>query len=155
MIYGIFDLDDTLCLHRGNLEYEMIQPDTTLSHYLRSFPGDRYILTNATHDHAIEVLERMNILRLFKKIYARDTTQLMKPSLELARKVNEDIGVTPNDTIYFFDDLAQNLWMGYSNGWTTVWIHPKHEQKYLYQWIHHGYISVSESLKDINTAKPL
>ena len=89
----------------------MIRPDSTLSHYLKGFLGDRYILTNATYDHAIEVLERMDIIRLFKKIYARDNTNLLKPSLELANKVNQDIGITGDDTIYFFDDLPQNLWM--------------------------------------------
>ena len=155
MIYGIFDLDDTLCLHRGNLDYEMIRPDSTLSHYLKGFPGERYILTNATYDHAIEVLERMDIIRLFKKIYARDNTNLLKPSLELAHKVDQDIGITKDDTIYFFDDLPTNLWMGYANGWTTIWIHPHHEKKYIYKWIHHGYVSVSESLKDINMAVAL
>lgn len=133
----------------------MIRPDSTLAHYLKGFPGDRYILTNATYDHAIEVLERMDIIRLFKKIYARDNTNLLKPSLELAHKVNQDIGITGDDTIYFFDDLPQNLWMGHANGWTTIWIHPHHEKKYMYKWIHHGYVSVSESLKDINMAIPL
>ena len=135
MIYGIFDLDDTLLMHYLGMTYDDIQPSSALHQSLSQFPGNLYILTNATLGHAEDVLKRLGIYNLFEKIYSRDTTMLQKPSLKLAQKVNQDIGITPHDTVYFFDDLIENLSMGKTVGWKTIWIHPDHKMSHHMHWI--------------------
>ena len=149
MIYGIFDLDDTLIMHYLGMTYDDIQPSLALYNSLAQFPGNRYILTNATLDHAEDILKRLGIYKLFEKIYSRDTTELLKPSLVLAQKVNQDIGITPNDTVYFFDDLIENLSMGKTVGWKTIWIHPDHKISHQMQWIDIANDNVVDAINDI------
>lgn len=149
MIYGIFDLDDTLIMHYLGMTYDDIQPSPALYNSLAQFPGNLYILTNATLDHAEDILKRLGIYKLFEKIYSRDKTELLKPSLVLAQKVNQDVGITSNDTVYFFDDLVNNLWMGKKTGWKTIWIHPDHKMSHHMQWIDIANDNVVDAINDI------
>ena len=71
----IFDLDDTIIIHRNHqkVHYETIQYDKQIDLFLSSLNGPKYIYTNGTYDHANAVLDKMEISHHFQIIYARDT----------------------------------------------------------------------------------
>jgi putative hydrolase of the HAD superfamily len=149
MNHYVFDLDDTLILHRNDIHYEWICEDKELTYYLKKCNGIKYIYTNGTFDHAEDVLERMRIIDEFHSIYARESFRHMKPSLVSAVRLQRDIRKTPKDKIIFFDDIRENLQVGNMLGWITVWIHQDHELKDNYEYIDYAFPSIVEALKSI------
>ena len=162
MNHFIFDLDDTLLVHRNDIHYPLIRENTELSHYLDRCQGERYIYTNGTYGHANEVLDRMKLTDKFKKVYSRDTLPEMKPSFKAGFMVQKDIlkdrfedGANvfelQKDRFVFFDDIPHNLQPAKNLGWKTVWIHPNHESYRKYHYIDHAYPNVVDALRDLAT----
>lgn len=160
MKHYIFDLDDTIIVHRNNINYELIYENVELSHYLDMCRGLRYIYTNGNFSHAEEILDRMNITEKFSKVYSRDTLPAMKPHLSSALSVERDIircrvdsGASVydihEDTFVFFDDIIDNLRVAKRIGWTTVWIHPNHERGENLHFVDHAYPNLVEALRDL------
>ena len=160
MIHYIFDLDDTLLVHRNNINYALLRENHELSHYLSQCKGKRYIYTNGTFGHAEEILSRMNITHLFEKVFARDTLPVMKPSFKAGFMVQKDIlkdrfesGANVyevhEDRFIFFDDIPHNHEPVKNLGWKTVWIHPKYEGSHIYRYVDHAYPSLIDALKDL------
>ena len=135
----IFDLDDTLYqdyyLSNPNFypenatEYEKyyskFKPDLELKSLLDKLDAPKYILTNATYEHADTVLERLNIREHFKDIIARDTMGTMKPRKEAYQFIMGKVMLKEkkSDLKYlFFDDLKKNLKMAKYMGWRTCLI---------------------------------
>ena len=114
MKHYLIDLDDTLFVH-GNqrkINYSNIQSDPTLIKLLDNIQYPKYIYTNATFDHANVVLNKMNIDEKFSKIYSRDTIPYMKPNINSAISLENNINYQNNNEnkyILFFDDLLENL----------------------------------------------
>ena len=149
MNHYIFDLDDTLILHRNDIHYEWICEDQVLTHYLANCNGSMCIYTNGTYGHARDVLKSMRLDKTFDKIYARDTMAEMKPSVRSAIDVHKGIMTDHDGKFIFFDDLHMNLRTGKMLGWITVWINSKHEVKDKYDYIDYAYPNIIEALKDI------
>jgi putative hydrolase of the HAD superfamily len=136
----VFDLDDTIIMHRRQrLVYETIQYDKPMDLFLSSVKGSKYIYTNGTYDHANAVLDQMKISHHFKLIYARDTLDHMKPNPKSFLQVQNDIltreNIVTDYNIYFYDDLLDNLNTAYQFGWKTIWINPHYKDKYKYYFV--------------------
>ena len=168
MINYIFDLDDTIYIHKhskffnGSIHYDLIQEKPLLKYYLNLCKGPKYIYTNATYSHADTVLKKMNLSDGFEKIYSRDTMKLMKPHLESAISVQKDILYHNNlnkfsnklsnnqrDQYIFFDDLLSNLEMAKKLGWKTIWIHPNFHKKIMYNFIDCAYPDLVTALREL------
>jgi putative hydrolase of the HAD superfamily len=149
MNHYIFDLDDTLILHRNDIHYEWICEDHVLTHYLKKCIGTKYIYTNGTIGHAEDVLRGMNITDEFHSVYSRDSFEQMKPSLMSAVRLQRGIRRDLGDKIIFFDDLLDNLLTGKLLGWITVWISPNHELKGQYTHVDYAFPNVIDALKYI------
>lgn len=149
MINYIFDLDDTIIIHKKNqrLNYNLIQEDKELSNLIYNCDkkGKCYIYTNGTGLHALDVMKKMNIYQYFEKIYSRDTIPYMKPDIRSFNDVNNDIINRYNNINknIFFDDLLQNLKTAHSLGWITVLINPE---------IRDNYSFVNYSFSDLKSA---
>jgi len=135
----IFDLDDTILMHKqfkNGIEYNIIQYNPQIDNYLSSIQGTKYIYTNGTYGHADKTLQMMEIDHHFDFIYARDTLDSMKPEYSSFKQVYLDVlyrnnlSYTDPHTIFFYDDLLDNLKTAYKIGWKTIWIHPNHWKKY-------------------------
>ena len=127
MIHYVFDLDDTLIIHKKGLpiNYSMIVPDLELSNHLEKEKVHCYIYTNGTGSHALEVINRMDIKYKFEKIYSRDTIPYMKPHYKSFHAVHSDLSIIDKSpTVFFFDDILENLETADQIGWITLWIHP-------------------------------
>lgn len=148
MIYYIFDLDDTLIMHKKgiSLDYNMIQPDTKLNRLLNNCKGECYIYTNGTGGHALECINRMNIKNNFTKIYSRDTIAFMKPDFRSFKLVHNDIYRDGNDIFFFFDDRLENLKIAASVGWVTYWIHPEYIKAINYPFVTMAFPNIYECL---------
>ena len=154
MIHYVFDLDDTLVIHKTKLmNYHMIQEDYLLNHQLSKCKGPCYIYTNGTGNHALTVLDKMKIKDNFEKVYSRDTIPYMKPDYRSFNDVNYDISnrYPGSKVIFFFDDLLENLEMAYSFGWLTFWIHPKHSQGKKYHYVNMSFPNIKECLTYLET----
>jgi FMN phosphatase YigB (HAD superfamily) len=96
-------------------------------------PYKKYILTNATKEHAIEVTKRIGICHVIPtaQIYSIDMApyNTMKPDPIMYHRACSHFGIQKNDTVFYFEDLKENLYPVktlYDN-WTTIWICPKKE----------------------------
>ena len=149
----VFDIDDTIFVHKSeNIDYNAIQADPKLNKQLQNISYPKYVLTNATFSHANIVLNKMGIHHHFEKIYSRDNIPQMKPSYKSAFDIENDISknYNYNNTFYFFDDLLENLKMGKSRNWITIWIHPLYQYKDKYNFIDYSFPDIYSALNYFN-----
>ena len=162
MIHFVFDLDDTLVLHRGDIHYQWVYPDRELTNLLTqcSKKGRCHLYTNGTIVHAMILLERLKIQHFFEeekgdneRIYAREFHGL-KPSTQSFTTVEARIyGRDADDRrhIVFFDDLSENLQVAKENfGWSAIWINRYHESAFLYPHVDAGFGSIKDALTKIH-----
>ena len=149
MIHYVFDLDDTLILHKNNIHYNWIYKDNELIHYLHKCKGPKYIYTNGTSGHALNVLEKMELIEVFDKVYSRDTIDYMKPDYKSVYDVHNDISNRDNNlkVIFFFDDLLENLKMASTMGWYTIWINSNYLIKSDYKYVNLAFPNIKDALK--------
>ena len=118
--YGI-DVQDYLhYVHEVDLS-KVIQPDQQLRQALGSLPQDKWIFTNASRQHADNVLGLLGISDLFMGVIdVLDTEPWCKPhpeAFEIALKLAG--GPQPTETL-FVDDLEVNLDAARSLGLQTL-----------------------------------
>lgn len=118
--YGI-DVQDYLhYVHEVDLS-KVIQPDQQLRQALGSLPQDKWIFTNASRQHANNVLGLLGISDLFMGVIdVLDTEPWCKPhpeAFEIALKLAG--GLQPTETL-FVDDLEVNLDAARSLGLQTL-----------------------------------
>ena len=157
MKHYLIDLDDTIFIHRDKrkIDYNSIQMDNKLIQLLDSIPCLKYIYTNATFGHANIVLNQMGIDDKFKKVYSRDTMPLMKPHINSAIDVENNIrywgdNSQQNHSFYFFDDLLDNLSMGKQRDWTTIWISPLYQNSDKYNFVDYAFPDIKSALVYLN-----
>ena len=154
MIHYIFDLDDTLIIHKNtHINYNLISEDHLLTQLLHKCRGPRYIYTNGTGNHALAVLDQMNIKHHFDKIYSRDTIPYMKPDNRSFNDVQNDISYRYpiSKTIFFFDDRLENLKAAFQMGWFTFWIHPNHSLGNQYDFVTMSFSTIKDCLTYLET----
>lgn len=146
----IFDLDDTIIMHNNKrIKYNTIKENPFLTYHLNQCEGEKYIYTNGTYDHANIILNNMNILKQFKKIYSRDTINTMKPDIKSAIDIQQDIvniEKTNENEYIFFDDQLVNLQSAKNLGWKTIWINKDHYLSYKYPYVDKSYSNVINAL---------
>ena len=146
----IFDLDDTIIMHNNKrIKYNTIKENPFLTYHLNQCEGEKYIYTNATYGHANIILNNMNILKQFKKIYSRDTINTMKPDIKSAIDIQRDIvniEKTNENEYIFFDDQLVNLESAKNLGWKTIWINKDHYLSYKYPYVDKSYSNVINAL---------
>jgi len=135
------------------MDYSTIRHDYQLKSQLQRIPYPRFVLTNATFDHANLILNKLGIEDEFKKVYSRDTIPRMKPAPACYDSVEEDISVTlrnNNNEYIFFDDLLVNLESAKDKGWKTIWISPNYIESYKYPYVDKGFSTLKYALEKLN-----
>jgi hypothetical protein len=161
----VFDLDMTLyskfdfrqCA-TDEKYYNSFKQKHFLHAILARIPHEKFILTNATKDHALDVSKRIGILpdipesHIFSIDMADKSMNVMKPDPIMYHMAIKKFGITSEDTIYYFEDLAENLQPVkklYKN-WITIWICPdKERRKRFPKYVDHIYPSIECALLDI------
>ena len=155
MVHYVFDLDDTLIIHRKDrrIIYGEMKPDLELKDYLYNCNGPCYIYTNGTSGHALEVIKRLDIKDQFEKIYSRDTIPYMKPYYKSFQAVHDDLSVRSGrqEPVIFFDDMLENLEAASELGWITFWIHPSAIKEEYYHYVTKSFTDIKSCFRYLET----
>ena len=130
----IFDLDNTLyspliypdCwINNGYYDkfYKSLKQDLKLSKLLKK-TKDNYIFTNANKIHMDVCLKKLRIKMRFKNYIYLDSypPNKYKPDSIVYELAIEKFKLNPNDDVFFFEDLAENLKTAKKKGWKTVFL---------------------------------
>ncbi len=124
MIYWIFDMDETLYNSGGMFSYDKLQHDQELINLINRLNGRKILFTNAAHQHTNIVLGKMGLVSSFDLILDRNILGILKPHPLAYLKLIKWCSINKNDTCYFFEDTINNLIVGNSIGWQSIFINP-------------------------------
>ncbi|MCX8084464.1 MAG: pyrimidine 5'-nucleotidase [Calditerrivibrio sp.] len=110
-----------------NLDYHLLlNPDPLLYEILSSIDAEKYIFTNGSKKHAINVLTALGILDLFHDIYSiEDLSFKPKPSFESFEEFIKLTEINPYES-YFIDDMPENIEAAKRIGFKTVLVGNEH-----------------------------
>ena len=109
---------------------QVIQPDSRLHHQLQQLQGHKFILTNASREHAHASLHALGIVKNFIGQIDATHDMALKPHNEpyyhmntFVQNVCADRNQSPPHRVVFFDDRIENHQEPKRMGWTTVWVY--------------------------------
>jgi len=112
-------------VHR--LDYSIVGPNKKLNNELEKLEGKKIIYTNANHQHAEDVLNKLELTHMFKDIFdIKDAIYIPKPEIKPYEQLIKKFNINPSSAI-MFDDIAKNLVPAKNVGFTTVWIDAGYE----------------------------
>ncbi|MCH1541742.1 MAG: pyrimidine 5'-nucleotidase [Alphaproteobacteria bacterium] len=103
-----------------DIDVSVLPPDPKLSDAIAALPGQKFIFTNGTVEHAERVMTQLGVARHFEDIFdivAGDYSP--KPNPEIYPAMLSRFGLTAEKTA-FFEDMARNLTPAHRLGMTTV-----------------------------------
>jgi putative hydrolase of the HAD superfamily len=104
------------------VDYSLVQPDPRLARLLENFPGRKLVYTNASANHAEQVLKRLQIADHFEGIYDIVAAEWQpKPIQESYQTLIDKYNINPKSAV-MIEDIAINLQPAALMGMTTVWI---------------------------------
>ncbi len=117
-------MDETLYNSNGKFSYDKLQQDTELINLINRLSGRKILFTNAAQQHTNIVLSKMGLVSSFDLILDRDILGVLKPHPIAYMKLTKWCSINKNDTCYFFEDTINNLIMGNTIGWQSIFINP-------------------------------
>ena len=105
-----------------DIDVDFLKKDIKLSEELKKLGGKKFIFTNGSRKHAINITQRIGIDQYFDDIFdIVDSEFIPKPSSEPYKKLVEKHKIDPNLCV-FIEDIARNLKPAYEMGMKTIWI---------------------------------
>ena len=155
----IFDLDYTLYSpitypednYISNFDkfYKDLKPDPDLGKLLKSTKNN-YIFTNAGKEHMDICLKKMRIKSHFKNtIYNELYNNKYKPHPLVYELAINKFKLKEDDTIFFFEDLTENLKTAKKFGWKTVFLDHNNEMKKKPNYIDYKFDNIYDAIKFI------
>lgn len=122
-IHHQVDADDYLAYVHDLPLHEFIKPDPELRQMIQSLPLKRFIFTNADRNHALRVLQTLDLADCFEGIidvraihfYCKPEPQAYQIALEIAQATD------PQRCIYL-DDSLRNLTVARQMGFFTIFV---------------------------------
>ena len=140
------------------LDYSIVGPNLKLNEELKKLHGQKIIYTNANMQHAINVLERIELSNFFDENYdIKMANYIPKPEMAPYEQMINQFDINVKSTA-MFDDIAKNLVPAKNVGFTSVWVDAGYEnfsddiqssKKYL----DHETTNITKFLEDINKGK--
>ena len=107
-------------VHDINLDF--MKKDLILRKELIKLHVKKFVFTNGSHEHVINITKHLGIDDLFDGIFdITDCNLIPKPSLEPYKKLIEKFNINPEETV-FIEDIAKNLEPAKKLGMKTVWL---------------------------------
>ena len=107
-------------VHDINLDF--LKKDIKLNEELGKLDGKKFIFTNASKKHALNVTKRIGIDQHFDGIFdIIDANFIPKPEAVTYKKLVEKHKIDPKLSV-LIEDIARNLQTAYEMGMKTVWI---------------------------------
>ena len=139
-----------------DIDIEFLKKDSKLYKELEKLEGKKFIFTNGSRNHALNVTKRLGIDKLFDDIFdIVDCNFIPKPSIEPYKKLVKKHKIDPKLCV-FVEDIARNLKPAYEMGMKTVWI--KNNEPWASKFSDSNFVNyktnnLSEFLKKINLLK--
>jgi putative hydrolase of the HAD superfamily len=112
-------------VHR--LDYSIVEPNHKLNEELKKLKGRKIIFTNANMQHALDVLERLELSNFFDEIYdIKMANYIPKPEISSYKQLIEQFNIS-TESAAMFDDIAKNLVPAKKVGFTSIWIDAGYE----------------------------
>ena len=108
-----------------DVEFNDLDIDFELKHLLGKINGHKLIYTNASYNHAQNILKSMGIFEEFEIIFdIKDANYIAKPNYKSYDIMKNKFGLNSKniDRSIFFEDTAKNLKPARELGMSTVWI---------------------------------
>ena len=140
------------------LDYSIVRPNHKLNEELKKLQGRKIIYTNANMQHALDVLERIELSNFFDEIYdIKMANYVPKPELAPYEQMIAQFDIETKGSA-MFDDIAKNLVPAKTVGFTSVWIDAGYENfsddiKASKQYLDHETTNITEFLEDVNKGK--
>ena len=140
------------------LDYSIVGPNHKLNKALKKLQGRKIIYTNANMQHALDVLERIELSNFFDEIYdIKMANYIPKPELAPYEQMIAQFDIETKSSA-MFDDIAKNLVPAKNVGFTSVWIDAGYENfsddiKASKQYLDHETTNITEFLEDVNKGK--
>ncbi len=140
------------------LDYSIVGPNHKLNEELKKLQGRKIIYTNANMQHALEVLERIELSNFFDEIYdIKMANYIPKPELAPYKQMIAQFDIETKSSA-MFDDIAKNLVPAKNVGFTSVWIDAGYENfsddiKSSKQYLDYETTNITEFLEDVNKGK--
>ena len=141
-------------VHDININF--LKKDLKLSEELKKLDGKKFIFTNGSKKHALNVTKRIGIDHYFDDIFdIIDSEFVPKPAIQSYKKLVEKHKIDPK-LCGFVEDIARNLKPAYEMGMKTVWI--ENDEPWAKKFSDGDFIdfktnNLSEFLKQINLLK--
>lgn len=105
-----------------DIDYSILQADNALSQALSSLNGQKFIYTNGSTQHAINVLEKLGLRHHFDHIFdIKDSDYIPKPQQYGYDKMIKKFAIGPQKAI-MFEDIPRNLKIPHQLGIRTALI---------------------------------
>ena len=128
--YGIDSEDYLAYVHDLDL-HNLLQPDPELKEALSRFNQPKWIFTNATREHAQNVLSAIQVAECFNGIIdIRDVQPYCKPDPSAYRIALQLAGSLAPEEVLMVDDRKENLDVAANLGFKTVLISPLPQNGY-------------------------
>ena len=139
-----------------NVNINFLKEDPKLKKELKQLEAKKFIFTNGSKKHALNVIQRIGINQSFDGIFdIVDSDFIPKPAIEPYKKLVEKHKIDPNLCV-LVEDIARNLKPAYEMGMKTVWI--KNNEPWAKKFSDSNFINykinnLSEFLKQVNLSK--
>ena len=140
-------------VHR--LDYSIVGPNKELNIELKKLEGRKIIYTNANMQHAIDVLERLELMNFFDEIYdIKMANYIPKPEIAPYEQLINQFNIDARSAA-MFDDIAKNLVPAKKVGFTSVWIDAGYENfsddiKASKKYLDHETTNITQFLENVN-----
>lgn len=105
-----------------DVDLNMVHKCADTAEMIENLPGRKLVYTNAPLEHAINILQHLEILDLFEAIFDLKAANLVpKPNVEPYEAFIQKYNITP-ETSVMFEDSAKNLVPAARVGFKTVWL---------------------------------
>ena len=92
-----------------NIDVSSLKKNLKLQKILKSLPGNKYIYTNGSKSHAINVMKRLGINNYITKIFdIENANYIPKPSMKPLKYFIKEYNILAKEAI-FFEDIPKNL----------------------------------------------
>jgi putative hydrolase of the HAD superfamily len=117
---------DEFLAYVHDIDHSVLSADEKLNAALKSLPGRKFIYTNGSERHAVNVLDRLGITAHFDGIFdIHASNYIPKPEPEPYDVMIVRHGITARSAT-MFEDIHRNLKPAAALGMTTVWVrHPE------------------------------
>ena len=104
------------------LDYSIVVSNKKLNEELKKLKGRKIVYTNANLQHALDVLDRIELSNFFDNIFdIKMAKYIPKPELQPYEQIIKDFNLNPSRSA-MFDDIAKNLVPAKKVGFTSIWI---------------------------------